>query len=309
MRLIQIFIATYNRPDSVINAVQSTLNQTHNSFEVIVSDNSTNDETGFVISKIEDDRLFYKRRVPSLPVIDHLNVILKEVTSDYFMIFHDDDVMHRDLIKSLYLLMKENSDVIAVGSNANIIKKGKRIKRRFNNSLKNNFKINSIEEMVRAYSVPSFVPFPGYMYRKEVAQKLRFDIGHGGKHSDVAFIIDLLTIGSVIFVAKPYMDYYIHSEQDSQTYDFRAFALLISYISLKMNFQRKHPVLIRMRIQNIYMEAKYNLINQNLPIFSRRYFMLIRILFQYSVSEYFMKIILITFWSKFVEMKRLFHIG
>jgi len=306
---IQVFIATYNRPAMVFNAVNSALNQDFDSFEVILSDNSGNDETENQIHIIKNQRFVYKKRKPSLSAVDHLNLILQEVTAEYFMIFHDDDVMHRDLIKILYRLMRVNKDVIAAGSNANVIKNGKKLKRKFNNRLKNDIKINSIEEMVQAYSIPSFVPFPGYMYKKDVAQKLRFDNRQGGKHSDVAFIINLTSLGSVIFVARPLLDYYIHSEQDSLIYDFRAFSLLISYISKTMNFHRKDPVLKRMRIQNIYMETKYRLFNQKFFFFSRRYFMLIRILFKYSFSEYFMKIILITFWSKFVKMKRLFHIG
>ena len=41
------------------------------------------------------------------------------------MIFHDDDIMHRDMIKVLYTILTNNDDVIAVGSNANIIENGK----------------------------------------------------------------------------------------------------------------------------------------------------------------------------------------
>jgi glycosyltransferase involved in cell wall biosynthesis len=303
---IQIFITTYNRPAMVFNAVNSTLNQDFDSFEVILSDNSSNDETENQIYSIKSDRFVYKRRKQPLSAIDHLNAVLQEVTAAYFMIFHDDDVMHRNLIKVLYTLMSENKDVIAVGSNANVFKEGKDLKRKFNNRLKNDIKINSTEEMVHAYSIPSFVPFPGYMYRKEVAQKLRFDNRQGGKHSDVAFIINLMSLGSVIFVAKPYMDYYKHSEQDSVIYDFRAFSSLISYISKTLNLHRKNSVLRRMRIQNIYMEAKYCLLNQKFSIFSRRYIRLAGILFHYSVSEYFVKIILVTFYSLLVKIERLF---
>ena len=304
---IQVFIATYNRPAMVFNAVNSALNQDFDSFEVILSDNSSNDETENQIYKIKNDRFVYRRRKPSIHVTDHLNVILQEVTAEYFMIFHDDDIMHRNLIKVLYKLMGENLDVIAVGSNANVFKRGRIQKRKFNNRLKNDIKINSTEEMVHAYSVPSFVPFPGYMYRKEVAQRLRFDSGQGGKHSDAAFIINLLNLGSVIFVAQPLMDYYIHSEQDSIIYDFRAFASLISYISKTMNFQRKHPVLKRMRIQNLYMETKYNLLNQKLSIFSKRYLIVTRILFHYSISEYFLKIILISLRSLLIKKGKTFY--
>ena len=78
--------------------------------------------------------------------------------------------------------------------------------------------------MVFAYSIPSFVPFPSYMYRKEVAQKLRINVEQGGKHADAAFIINLFIIWDrLFFIARPLMDYNIHNEQDSIIYDFQSF--------------------------------------------------------------------------------------
>lgn len=306
MHKIQIFIATYNRPTLVINAINSVLNQDFDSFGLIISDNSTNDETESAISELNDKSFTYRRRKPSLSATDHFNCILQEVTSEYFMIFHDDDVMHRDMIKVLYTILAKNDDVIAVGSNANIIKNGKRENKNFNRKLNQDKKINSITEMVFAYSVPSFVPFPSYLYRKEVAQKLRINVEQGGKHADAAFIINILTFGSVVFIAKPLMDYNIHNQQDSITYDFKAFSMLIRFISKKMEYHRNNPVLKRMRIQNIYGETKFNLLNQNISFCSKRYLTLICILFKYSRFEYFCKIILITIFSQFIKFKKAF---
>ena len=49
MHKIQIFIATFNRPTLVIKAINSALNQDFDSFELIISDNSTDDETESLI--------------------------------------------------------------------------------------------------------------------------------------------------------------------------------------------------------------------------------------------------------------------
>jgi glycosyltransferase involved in cell wall biosynthesis len=308
MSKIQVFIATHNRPKLVLNAINSVLNQDFDSFEVIVSDNSSNDETENLISIFKNKQLTYKRRKPSMSATDHLNSILKEVTSEYFMIFHDDDMMHRDMINVLYSVIANNDKVIAVGSNANIIKNGKRENRNFNRRLKRDIKIYSIAEMVFAYSIPSFVPFPSYLYRKEVAQRLRINDEQGGKHADAAFIINILTLGSVIFIARPLMDYNVHSNQDSIIYDFRAFSKLISFIARKMGYHRNQPLLKRMRIQNIYGETKFNLLNQNLSTCSIRYFTLCRILLKYSTFEYFLKIVMITIYCQFIKMKKFFKI-
>ena len=100
---MQIYIMTYNRPDCVINAIESVRKQSFTNFTLIVSDNSTNSLTEELIRKtyIFPDFIYIKRE-PPVGGIEHLNLILSEVTSDFFMIFHDDDVMHMNMIESLY---------------------------------------------------------------------------------------------------------------------------------------------------------------------------------------------------------------
>ena len=52
---IQIFIASYNRPHLVVKTIDSVLSQTFNSFNVIVSDNSTNDETESLLTSYKNE--------------------------------------------------------------------------------------------------------------------------------------------------------------------------------------------------------------------------------------------------------------
>ena len=89
---IQVFIATYNRPQMVGVAIDSVLSQSFKDLDVIVSDNSTNDQTQNKIEASYLSELTYIRRTPTLSPADHGNKILGEVDSDYYMIFHDDDI-------------------------------------------------------------------------------------------------------------------------------------------------------------------------------------------------------------------------
>ena len=179
MPLIQVFIATHNRPSLVLNAISSALNQHFDSFDVIVSDNSTNDQTEILLTQIEDKRFYYKRRRPSLPVIDHLNAILKEVTADYFMIFHDDDLMNSNMLQELYKNIISNKDIIAVGGNAKIVSPdifpNKLMLKRENGNLI----ISSRDQMAHQYLIRrGIVPFPSYLYKCKVAKKLKFNLNN-----------------------------------------------------------------------------------------------------------------------------------
>jgi glycosyltransferase involved in cell wall biosynthesis len=298
MSLIQIFIATYNRPSFVLNSVNSVLNQVHNSFEVIVSDNSTNDETEILFSHIEDNRLSYRRRRPSLPVIDHLNAILQDVTSDYFMIFHDDDVMLPNMIEELYNMIIQDENYIAVGANAFLNINGRTTNKRvFRNSNKNMI-LNSKDAIVKQYLTRyGIVPFPSYLYKRKVAQLLRLDQSKGGKHCDVAFIMDISNLGSVISLNKPLMVYTIHKGQDTQNHAFEQRIKLINYIARTSSFNRKNNLLTKYRVYNLYSELKEKLLKRETLIFSTRYFKIVNIIFRKLPFEYCIKILIISMYS------------
>ena len=298
---IQVFLATHNRPHLIYRSIDSILNQTFGSFELIISDNSTNDETKMLIDKKYDNQIKYIKREPSVEAIAHLNLILKDVTSEYFMIFHDDDVMHDNMLEVLYKKIIGSDEIIAVGVNARIIQDEKPTKRNFYRSLTADIKITNQEQMVITYLNSAFVPFPSYLYKNEVAQQLRFVLSHGGKHCDAAFVIDLLSLGSVLFLSNPLMDYYRHEDQDSGFYNFSDFSKLINYISRKLKYNRNHPVIKKFRIQNIYGDTKYKLAMNKISFMSTRYCNIVRILFMRSPFAYFPKIIFLTFYYKFFK--------
>ena len=49
--LVSIMIPTYNRPELFEKTLQSVLAQSYDNIEVLVNDNSTNEDTSFLIRK------------------------------------------------------------------------------------------------------------------------------------------------------------------------------------------------------------------------------------------------------------------
>lgn len=292
MPLIQVFIATYNRPSLVLNAIHSALNQDFDSYEVIVSDNSTNDETRVLVSKIKNKRLTYTRRIPSLPAIDHLNTILQDVTADYFMIFHDDDKMYSNMLKELYKSIISNKDIIAVGANAIIITPDIFPNRLMLKNKNENLLIYSRDQMAYQYLIKrGIVPFPSYLYKFEVAKKIRLNPDNGGKHCDVAFMMDIASIGNVLLLIKPLMDYFIRPVQDSSINDFFHRVRLISFIT-KTTIHKKNSYLIkRFRVVNLYYELLQDRQNKNLITY-KRMIKILKLLFKISPHDFFPRVIL-----------------
>ena len=91
--LFSIVIPTYNRSDLVQGAVRSVLGQTFDDFEVVVSDNCSQDDTREVIEGFQDPRVRYVR-TPSHGVIgDSWEFARSQARGTLIMMLSDDDAM------------------------------------------------------------------------------------------------------------------------------------------------------------------------------------------------------------------------
>lgn len=293
MRELQVFISTYNRPDIICNTIDSILNQKGVEFEVIVSDNSTNNQT-YELLKNYRDRIKYIKRNVSVNAVEHWNLILGNVTSKYFIIFHDDDIMLDGMLSAIYEAFSNDDEVIAVGSNANTVKNNKIIDTWF---LKNNEDVQIVSngtQMARRYlGKNQIVPFPSYAYKKRVADELKFDPKKGGKYCDVAFLIDVANLGKVKFIAKPLMDYYVHSSQYSFVNEFNERIRLINYIKKCTSINKFNKELRLYRTKNIYEQIRDSGVNFS-TLFRNRSIILIK------ESDYrsFIKLYVLAFFKR-----------
>lgn len=282
---------TYNRPECVINAIESVRIQSFTDFTLIVSDNSTNGLTEELIKKTYPSPDFnYVKREPSVGGIEHLNLILSEVTSDYFMIFHDDDVMHVNMIESLYNKIQESESYAAVAGNAYAINPCKGTKRLLNKN-KQDACVLTTHDMCVKYLTNNVLPFPSYLYRSSVAKKVNFDRSEGGKYCDSTFIIKLLNWGTIYFISEPLMDYYEHPGQDSSVWAFWQKNDQIRFIMAHSGLTRKDPLILNCRIQNLYYELSSRAVrNRTMKLFFKYSLLFMK----YSPLIYFPRFVLKT---------------
>ena len=77
-----------------------------------------------------DKRISYIRRGEECSSSNaHFNCILETNTSEYFMLFHDDDEMLPNMVSSLYEYLSSHDVVSAVGCNAYLNINGKNTKK------------------------------------------------------------------------------------------------------------------------------------------------------------------------------------
>jgi glycosyltransferase involved in cell wall biosynthesis len=299
---IQVVIATHNRPGLILNAVNSVLTQTYSNFKLVVSDNSSNNQTEKLLSKIIDSRFTYVKRLNSFSGIDHLNLILHEINEDYFMIFHDDDLMLPEMLEILFKKINESFDIIAVGSNAFLNKYGNEKSKLFFNT-KNDKLISKPAELVEEYfRYRTYAPFPSYLYKKTVSDKLRLNPKNGGKYSDLSFLVDILGLGKILITSIPTMKYFIHSNQDTSSHSFVDKLKLIDYVTKKSNLTRKNNLIKKSRVDNIYLELKNKMLKSDIKFSIKgRFFLQTKLILKYSSLINFLKIYYLFFKVRVIK--------
>ena len=119
--LVQILIPTYNRPQFFKIALESALNQTYQNFEIIISDDSTNEETNAAVRPYleKDSRIKYFRN-PGFTANDNndfLNKYQREhPEAEYFSWLFDDDMFYPPKLEYMVEAYRNNPDVSLVSS-------------------------------------------------------------------------------------------------------------------------------------------------------------------------------------------------
>lgn len=99
--LVTIGIPTYNRADGNLPlAIDCALAQTYPNLEVVVSDNCSTDHTPALLSQVTDPRFRYVRQETNLGANGNFNACLQTAKGDYFLLFHDDDLVDPDFVST-----------------------------------------------------------------------------------------------------------------------------------------------------------------------------------------------------------------
>lgn len=92
-------VTTYDRPESLRDALQSVLGQTRQPEEVLVIDDGTNPATEEVVAAVGGDRVRYHRNPMNLGLAASRNVGLEQATGDLIAYLDDDDIWLPDKIE------------------------------------------------------------------------------------------------------------------------------------------------------------------------------------------------------------------
>jgi glycosyltransferase involved in cell wall biosynthesis len=100
MPLVTIAIPTYNRADSFLPIVlEAALAQTWPRLEVLVGNNASTDGTAELLAGYRDPRIRVLNHERNLGANGNFNSLLEAARGDWFLLFHDDDMIDVDFVE------------------------------------------------------------------------------------------------------------------------------------------------------------------------------------------------------------------
>ena len=117
---VSVIIPTYNRADAIGQAIKSVLNQTYRNFEIVIIDDSSDDETENVVKSFNDERIKYihNKAKTNLPTARNQGVRESNLDSKYIAFLDDDDEWLPQFLEQTVKVLEEKKDSVMVITHA-----------------------------------------------------------------------------------------------------------------------------------------------------------------------------------------------
>ncbi|GHU12763.1 hypothetical protein FACS189449_07040 [Alphaproteobacteria bacterium] len=272
---------TYNRANMLQEALCSICEQTAQGFKIKILDNCSTDNTKDVVEKIK--KLYPQREIEFIGSDKNTgpsgNFVRaqKLAFAEYAMVFHDDDIMHREYISiSMNLLSKNKNATLLLGActrfydekTCNNDRVAFCYKKKHNvRSLKDEIKtvcyIGSKQDLVAWFLLGIDIAVSSAIYRTEYLNSIPLSDLHKHEYGDRIFLLDIVPLSKkVILVRSPYIYYRIHSEQDScslkrTNLEAGMFSLFSACSNAMRPMNLKHMIIHKVFYYNHFMDIFY----------------------------------------------------
>ena len=107
--LVSIIMPSYNTASYITDAIQSVLNQTYTTWELLIVDDCSNDNTDGIVSQINDKRIRYYRNNKNCGAALSRNKALREARGEWIAFLDSDDIWMPQKLEKQIAFMKSNN--------------------------------------------------------------------------------------------------------------------------------------------------------------------------------------------------------
>jgi glycosyltransferase involved in cell wall biosynthesis len=102
-------------------AVESALQQTYRDFELLISDNMSDDRTREVVESFDDPRIRYERSDVNVGMIGNFNRLISLTTTEFLVMLPDDDLLYPEYLASTFEVIDQRPGLGVVHTGFDLI--------------------------------------------------------------------------------------------------------------------------------------------------------------------------------------------
>jgi len=107
MAFVSFCMSTYKRPEILYKQLQLLTQQTFSDFEVVISDNDTEESARNIVESLNDNRFKYYANKTNLGMIKSFNKSIERASSDYIVMITDDDPLDIHFLEEMVPLIEQ----------------------------------------------------------------------------------------------------------------------------------------------------------------------------------------------------------
>ncbi|MGI0013753.1 MAG: glycosyltransferase [Nitrososphaera sp.] len=212
---VSVCIPTYNRAGMLRESISSVLEQTFQDFELIVSDNASEDETEAVVRSFADKRIAYYRNPHNIGQRPNWNRCLSLASGRYVALFFDDDMMMPENLAEKVAVLEKYPQVGLVHSKYHVVDRhGIVLKFNTNKECAGNCSSDAIEPglvVLETLLKHNIIHESTVMFRRNCYEQLGGFTDQLSLAFDWEYWMRIASTCDIAFIAKPLVKWRLHS--------------------------------------------------------------------------------------------------
>lgn len=213
---VSVCIPTFNRDRSLAESISSVRNQTFTDFELIISDNASEDNTKSLVASFTDSRIRYSRNSTNVGPLENMNRCLRLAQGRYIAFLPDDDLMLPENLTAKVAALDAHDTVALVHSSYHLIdESGQVVKENTNWGHGRDRAFDAIENRLDILTAPfNLINLPTVLFRRSCYEKLGgFSAGYSGEIGlafDYEYWLRIALYWDVEYLTTPLIKWRIH---------------------------------------------------------------------------------------------------
>jgi glycosyltransferase involved in cell wall biosynthesis len=123
--IVSVLMTTYNGKRFIRETIESILSQTYSSFEFLIIDDCSSDETAAIVEQYDDRRIRLIRNQSNLGIPRSRNLGIEQAAGTYMAVTDHDDISAPDRLMRQVAFLEAHPNVVLLGTGSNLLSDGR----------------------------------------------------------------------------------------------------------------------------------------------------------------------------------------